>query len=74
MSLEYDPVEDTPKYQAVCARIEDEARSAMQADGLDPDGFGSCHVFWAHKKRLLWKRHRIRWRTPSEMNPYVMFD
>jgi hypothetical protein len=74
MSLEHDPIESTPKYLAVCEAIEEAAWAAVAAAGIEPHAFGSCHAFWAHKKRLLWKHHRLRWRTPSDLNPHVMFD
>lgn len=37
-------------------------------------GFGSCHTFWKHKKKILREEYHIRWRSPQDLNPGVLFD
>lgn len=34
---------------------------------------GTCHRYWARKKELL-KQRGIDWKSPSEMNPDIIFD
>ena len=34
---------------------------------------GTCHAYWACKKELL-KQRGIDWKSPSEMNPDIIFD
>jgi hypothetical protein len=66
----YDPVEDTEAYKKAVEEIKDEIDEFMKDR---PDGMGSCHVYWSIKKNLL-KKRGIDWKTPSECNPYIMFD
>jgi len=71
--LEHDPVEDRPKYQRVNAEAEQLAWEELARMGIRP-GEGVCHIFWPTKKRILRKQFGVRWRTPAEMNPHVIFD
>lgn len=71
--LAHDPVEDDPQYAAAFAAIDAEV-DALLADHPQRGAEGFCHVRWETKKRLLEERHGIRWRTPAEMNPHVIFD
>jgi hypothetical protein len=35
---------------------------------------GSCHILWGRQKQILEKRYGIKWRSPAEINPDVVFD
>lgn len=65
----YDPVEDTEAYQKAMEQIEKELDGCMKG----VNGMGKCHIYWSHKKELLAK-DRVVWRSPSECNPFIMFD
>jgi hypothetical protein len=71
--LDYDPVEDDPRYAEVFARIDAEVDAAL-ADHPQRGAMGFCHVVWGTKKRLLKNKYGIDWRSPDEMNPQVIFD
>lgn len=68
--LYYDPVEDTPDYKKVIKLIEEEIDNIMKDEF---QGMGSCHRYWALKKKLLAERG-IEWKNPAECNPYIHFD
>lgn len=72
--MKHDPVERTPAYRAVVAEAEELAWRSLEARGFVRQSFGSCHWFWPEKQRILRERFGIRWRTPDEMNPNVIFD
>ena len=38
-----------------------------------PKGMGYCHMFWARKKQIL-KMYGYDCKTPTEENPYVIYD
>ena len=68
--LKFDPVERTPEWEENIYEAQKEADAAM---GDFPRGMGYCHGFWPLLKSALAKRG-IRWQTPHELNPRVMFD
>ena len=67
------PIDDDPKYEAVIAEAERLAWAELEKSGIY-EGFGSCHSFWPVKKRILRERFGVRWKSPSELNPDVIFD
>ena len=86
----HDPVEDDPTirplYELVCeaAKQEVEAWHQQQIEELEQQSpevaellrskRGLSHRYWARVKQLLWERHQIEWRSPAEMNPWMIFD
>jgi hypothetical protein len=50
--LNYDPVEDTEAYKEAIKDIEKKLKIIMEDF---PNGMGSCHIYWAQKKKLLVK-------------------
>ena len=68
--LKFDPVERTPQWEENIYEAQKEADAAM---GDFPRGMGYCHGFWPLLKSALAKRG-IKWQTPHELNPRVMFD
>ena len=39
-----------------------------------PRHMGFCFHYWSAEKELLKEKYDIEWRSPSQMNPGVMFD
>ena len=35
---------------------------------------GFCHIVWRMQKKVLKRDYSINWKSPSELNPDVMFD
>ncbi|MBP5566344.1 MAG: hypothetical protein J6X57_02495 [Bacteroidales bacterium] len=68
--LEFDPVERTPEWEENIYEAELEADKKL---GRTPRGMGFCFAHWPELKRALAKRG-IKWQTPHELNPRVMFD
>lgn len=68
--LKHDPVEWTKAYEEVIDEAEKEAYSHLTDI---PRGMGFCFAYWAEKRDALAKRG-IEWKSPSRMNPGVLFD
>ena len=68
--LNYDPVEDTPEYKA----IKDELERKIKARIGENCGMGYCHLYWSTKRAILAADYGIKWRSPAELNPRVLFD
>lgn len=68
--IEYDPIEDDPRYAVAFKDVNERVRSR----------FGGCsdhgmiREMWAYKKRLLRLEYGIIWRSPADLNPCVLFD
>lgn len=69
--LRRDPVEYTRRWEKIYYDVEAELdrRFANQ-----PRHMGFCFKYWSAKSSLLRDTYGIEWRTPSQMNPRVMFD
>lgn len=68
--LQHDPVEWSARWEEVI----DEAQREVDDRLADvPRGMGFCHGYWHELKGAL-KRRGVSWRSPSQMNPCVMFD
>ena len=68
--LKFDPVERSEKWEKCIYEVEKECSHALRNE---PKGMGFCFSYWSTKKAALAKRG-IDWRSPSVMNPRVMFD
>ena len=68
--LKFDPVERSPKWEEVIYRVEKECDEILKDE---PRGMGFCFRYWSVKGKVLAK-YGIDWRSPSEMNPKVLFD
>ena len=69
-NLKFDPVERTPEWEANYVEAEQECDRRL---GDTPRGMGFCFEYWSTLRDVLAERG-IRWRSPHEMNPRVMFD
>ncbi len=68
--LKADPIERTPAWEATYYEVEKECDRRL---GDTPRGMGFCFAHWSTMRQVLAERG-IRWRSPSVMNPRVMFD
>lgn len=69
--LKVDPVEYTEAYENAIDAVEEEVDRRM---GGEEYAMGMCFEIWSIKKEILANKYGIEWRTPSQMNPRVMFD
>ena len=83
--LKHDPVEWSTAYEKVIDEVErivdgeldDHPRGmgfCFAYWSAKPRGMGFCFAYWSAKKHVLRTKFGIEWRSPSEMNPGVMFD
>jgi hypothetical protein len=86
----HDPIEDDPAVHPLFLAICDEAHRAAiewseariaELESAHPViadmhrcGRGLCHVIWHRVKALMLDRHGIKWRSPREINTWVIFD
>ena len=68
--LKVDPVQATPEWEKVIYEVEKEVDEELKGE---PRGMGFCFSYWSAKRAAL-ARRGIEWRSPSAMNPRVMFD
>lgn len=68
--LKHDPVEWTARWEEV---IDEADRKAEENLEEMPRGMGFCHSFW-HERAAALASLGIEWRSPSRMNPGVLFD
>lgn len=68
--LKVDPVQATPEWEDVIYEVEKEVDEHLEDE---PRGMGFCFGYWSAKRAAL-ARRGIEWRSPSAMNPGVMFD
>lgn len=68
--LKFDPIERSERMEKV---IEDVERKCAEANAGIPRALGYCFAYWSAKRNIL-KEYGIDWRSPAEMNPYVIFD
>lgn len=70
-TLKVDPVEYTWEWENIFYEVDD-ILDTLLADV--PKGMGFCFNYWSAKEELLKKKYNIIWKSPSMMNPRVMFD
>lgn len=69
--LRRDPVEYTLQWEHIYYDVEEEVGRIIGDEG---PYMGQCFHIWSEKRELLKKKYGIDWRSPSQMNPGVMFD
>ena len=69
--LRTDPVEYTREWEKIYYDVEDELDRRV---ANVPRQMGFCFQYWATKREFLMEKYGIDWRSPSQMNPRVMFD
>ncbi len=68
--LKFDPVERTEAWERVIYEVESECAKLLKDE---IQGMGFCFSYWSTKRSVL-EKYGISWKTPSQMNPKVMFD
>ena len=68
--LKHDPVEWTSRYEEVIDEVERELEEELKDE---PRYMGFCFAYWSAKKAAL-ARRGVKWRSPNQMNPGVIFD
>ena len=69
-SIKTDPVESTEEYK----KIEKELDEMIKAKIGERMRLGYCYMYWETKKHILKEVFGINWKSPSELNPHVLFD
>ena len=69
--LKHDPVEWTQRWEEV---IDEADKIAYERLADHPRGMGFCHAYWYERAQVLEENFGIIWRSPSLMNPGVIFD
>lgn len=70
-TLKVDPVEYTWEWENIIYNVEDELDKLLSNAYK---GMGFCFNYWSEKEDLLKNKYNIIWKSPSRMNPNVMFD
>ena len=68
--LKVDPIQASEEWEKVIYDVEKEVDEQLKDEAR---GMGFCHVYWRAKRAAL-ARRGIEWKSPSAMNPRVMFD
>ena len=68
--LNFDPIRRTPLWEENYCRWEEECESRL---GDIPRGMGFCFAYW-HTFAEVLRKDGVEWKSPSQMNPGVMFD
>lgn len=69
--LRTDPVEYSWEWEKIYYDVEAELDRRL---ANVPRQMGFCFQYWAMKRELLMEKYGIDWRSPSQMNPRVMYD
>ena len=68
--LHFDPIERSPQWEEIYPEVEAECERRLKGE---PRCMGFCFAYWAEKRNVL-AAYGIDWKSPSVMNPRVMFD
>lgn len=63
-----DPVEKTKEYKEAMKEVQPILDKEFPTIYM-----GVCHAIWQRKTELL-KHRGVEWKSPSIMNPHIMFD
>lgn len=67
------PKKKTPRKKKLIKAAEIKAEFSMELGGTIQLG-GAYHILWGRQQKILSEKYGIKWRSPAEMNPRVMFD
>ena len=68
--LKFDPIQRTPMWEENYCRWEQECDKRL---GDTPRCMGFCYEYWSTFAAVL-AEEGVEWKSPSQMNPRVMFD
>jgi hypothetical protein len=71
MRLRHDPIEDDPELGPIVRKAGERAEREL---GASEGQMGFCHLLWERQQRILRDEYGIEWKSPSEMNPDILFD
>ena len=66
-----------PDQKELYERVKDDVERRARLAVLGPSDelfMGACHGIWAEMRRIFEEEYGIEWKSPSQMNPGVMFD
>lgn len=69
--LKHDPIEWTSQWEEVIDEADEIVYKNLKGQ---PRGMGFCFAFWHERATVLSEKFGIEWRSPSLMNPGVIFD
>ena len=61
------------EFKAIEEKVDAEAERRT-IEELGTMGFGACHTFWKHKKKILREEYHMIWRSPQDLEPECLFD
>ena len=65
---------DMVEYSYQYSTIKDELEELIVKEIGSGGYLGYCHLYWATKKRILKEKYSIDWKSPSELNPHILYD
>ena len=65
---------DMVEYSYQYSTIKDELEELIVKEIGRGGYLGYCHLYWATKKRILKEKYSIDWKSPSELNPHILYD
>lgn len=72
--MKKDPKEKDQRYRDIIRQAEKEAEEEVTRQyGREPF-LGRCHMVWGIQEKILKKKYGIKWKSPADMNPDIMFD
>ncbi|MBP9867136.1 MAG: hypothetical protein KBC41_03625 [Candidatus Pacebacteria bacterium] len=73
MSQKIDPKERDPILGKIIRQAHKEAVVQLLEEKF-PEGLGYCHVLWGRQQQILKEKYGVDWKSPSDMNPEIMYD
>jgi len=74
MVMRVDPKERDPRYKDLIKKADKEAEKFLEGKRPVRGQLGYCHFFWGTKQKILKEKYDVDWKTPAEINPWVLFD
>ena len=69
--MQTDPQERDPRLGPLIRAAHRQARADL---GPLTQAMGSCYVVWARQQEILATEHGIRWQSPADLNPGIIWD
>jgi hypothetical protein len=69
-----DPILNAHLFHDIALKIDAEVYRSLESKGISTNSFGACHAIWQEKRSILLEKYKIIWRSPTETNPYIIYD